>query len=363
MTTKRLLKTQAAPRQDLYVTPATELDSTSVEASGRADLFMKYLYPGLPTIIDLKDRLDFNVQLQHWRLPNILFCQKTSDPYRAAYSIQDNPDTKLEIVMIRMLQSGEIKGVVGDRVVRVDSGDMYVMDYNTTATMSVTASQMMTLYLPYGAIGYTPDPAQPFRHIGKGTSVGRVLSSIMQGFASALPDTRLTDVGRLERSILNATEALFAHSDKRDIDDETPVGTRRSAIAEHIRQTLGAKQVDVDALCRRFAISRATLYRDMAPLGGVEKFAAECRLDAAYKELAREPARRGMIRVIAERWGYFDPSHFNRCFRQKFGISPSDVPLAEYDMALRGCDRTSGTGEMAPWPHLLYSLQQHKKAS
>ncbi len=356
-----MLKIETAPRQEPLITPTTEFDSTTVDAAGRADHFMGYLYPGLPTVIDLKGRLDFNVRMQHWRLPNLLFCRKISDPYRTAYSVSDDPDTRLDIVMIRMLLDGTIKGVVGDRVVHVNTGDMYVMDYNTSATLSVSATDMMTLYLPYEAIGYTPDASRPFRHIGNGTSVGSVLSSIIQGFASALPDTMLADVGRLERSVINATTALLSNADQREVDDEVSTGTRSAAIADHIRQTLSAEQVDVDALCCKFAISRATLYRDMASLGGVEKFAAECRLDAAYKQLASEPSRRGMIRAIAERWGYFDPSHFNRCFRQKFGISPSDVPLAEYDIATRRHERICVAGEMAPWPQMLYSLQRHRK--
>ncbi|MEM1045447.1 MAG: AraC family transcriptional regulator [Pseudomonadota bacterium] len=363
MTAQRLLKTQAAPSPDPTLTPTAELDTTKVEAERRADLFLSHLYPGLPTVIDLKGKLDFNVQLQQWRLPNILFCRKTSDAFRSAYTIQTDPATRLDIVMIRMLLSGSIKGVVGNSVVRVNSGDMYVMDYNASATMSVSASEMMTLYLPYDAIGYDPDPSCPFRHIGADTSVGRVLSSIMQGFASALPDTALSDVGRLERSVLNATTALLANAEAPDGTSTAPADSRRSAIADHIRQTLGAEQVDVEALCRKFSISRATLYRDMAPLGGVEKFAAECRLDAAYRELAGGPARRGMIRAIAERWGYFDPSHFNRCFRQKFGISPSDVPLAEYDIAARRYTGTPVIGEMGSLPHMLYSIHRHRKTA
>jgi AraC-like DNA-binding protein len=45
------------------------------------------------------------------------------------------------------------------------------------------------------------------------------------------------------------------------------------------------------------------------------------------------------VHQIAERWGYYNASHFHRRFKQRFGCSPSDVvrheKTGEDDAALK----------------------------
>lgn len=83
------------------------------------------------------------------------------------------------------------------------------------------------------------------------------------------------------------------------------------------------------SLCAAFGASRATIYRDFAADGGVERFIVRRRLDRAFRELASCPPDRGRVRRVAERWGFACPYHFSRAFRRQFDLWPSEVFEAE----------------------------------
>jgi AraC-like DNA-binding protein len=46
------------------------------------------------------------------------------------------------------------------------------------------------------------------------------------------------------------------------------------------------------------------------------------RLEAAREELARTGAAHRSIAAVAARWGFSNPSHFSRAFRERYGMSP-----------------------------------------
>jgi AraC family transcriptional activator of tynA and feaB len=51
----------------------------------------------------------------------------------------------------------------------------------------------------------------------------------------------------------------------------------------------------------------------------------ENRLDACGKALRDPHQQSGSISDIAYRWGFNDLSHFNKTFRARFGMAPSEM--------------------------------------
>ena len=100
---------------------------------------------------------------------------------------------------------------------------------------------------------------------------------------------------------------------------------RQAAMRRHIERNLHDLGLGVESLCRAFGVSRATLYREFATESGIARYITRRRLDWAFRELASRPPARGRVRAACERWGFDSASHFNRLFRARFGISPSDA--------------------------------------
>lgn len=80
------------------------------------------------------------------------------------------------------------------------------------------------------------------------------------------------------------------------------------------------RDLSVNALCRRFGISRSTLYQIMAPFtpDGIAEYVKKLRLEKAARLLTDTDLP---IWQIAESIGFRDYEYFLRCFKKYAGIS------------------------------------------
>ncbi len=98
------------------------------------------------------------------------------------------------------------------------------------------------------------------------------------------------------------------------------------AIRSFIRRNLTSPELDVDMIARRFAVSRATLYRQFREEGGIQAFIREKRLLRAMRLLAGAPAdRRPRVAATAYACGFRDEKSFSHAFGKRFGCRPSEA--------------------------------------
>jgi transcriptional regulator GlxA family with amidase domain len=92
-----------------------------------------------------------------------------------------------------------------------------------------------------------------------------------------------------------------------------------------IEDNLSDQALGPDALATALRCSRATIYRAFSEseltVAGVIR---EARLKRAREMLETLPPH-VTIADIAMRCGFFDASNFSRSFRNRFGISPTDI--------------------------------------
>jgi len=152
--------------------------------------------------------------------------------------------------------------------------------------------------------------------------IGRVLTSALTTLWGELPRAEISDAPLLARSFVGLLNGLLQPSP----DHEDHV--RRAlnvAMRQYIADHLDDLALDVDTLRRQFFCSRSTLYRLFEEDGGVAKFIRDARLRACMHELAFPSTTRKQIAFTATRWGFENPSHFNRLFKRAFGVAPSGV--------------------------------------
>lgn len=80
-------------------------------------------------------------------------------------------------------------------------------------------------------------------------------------------------------------------------------------------------RLDAAFLASALGVSRASLYRQFAGDGGVQRRIRSARLTAAAAALATGD---DSVAAVAERFGFGDPARFSRRFREAHGVSPSD---------------------------------------
>ncbi len=98
------------------------------------------------------------------------------------------------------------------------------------------------------------------------------------------------------------------------------------ALLTFCRQNLHEPALSPRFVAARFGISVRTLHLRFEKLGqSFGRWLLENRLDACGKAL-RDPHQRSIsISEIAYRWGFNDLSHFNKAFRARFGMAPSEM--------------------------------------
>lgn len=102
--------------------------------------------------------------------------------------------------------------------------------------------------------------------------------------------------------------------------------SRAIAIRSFIRRNLTSPELDVDMIARRFAVSRATLYRQFRDEGGIQAFIREKRLLRAMRALSEASGeRRPRIAATAYACGFRDEKSFSQAFQRRFGCRPSEA--------------------------------------
>jgi len=98
----------------------------------------------------------------------------------------------------------------------------------------------------------------------------------------------------------------------------------RDRIQAYVRQHLRDPELSVDTIARALNCSRRHLYNAFAGEG--ESIAAHIqrlRLEACVRELQQAGPNARPITDIALSWGFGNPSHFSRVFRDHTGMTPT----------------------------------------
>ena len=109
------------------------------------------------------------------------------------------------------------------------------------------------------------------------------------------------------------------------------VDHKRQAVLTYIEDWVktGA-DLDVDHLCDRFGMSRASLYRLFKNEGGVVNYISFCKMEIIREELSKTRSFWGVVRRIAEKHGFYDMAQFNRTFRRHFSATPGQIVGTAY---------------------------------
>lgn len=138
------------------------------------------------------------------------------------------------------------------------------------------------------------------------------------------------------RALLLLIAAAVDESPRASAGD--PTLHRRAKLAL-IKQALDDElpdEVTLGEVCRRFAVSRATLYRLFEEEGGVVSYLRERRLQRAARMLISPAQRHLRILDIAIEHQFGSDTAFIRAFKRQFGISPAALRDAAQRRASAG---------------------------
>jgi AraC-like DNA-binding protein len=287
---------------------------------------VRTLYDAFPVA---RPRDDWSMALTLWQVGDLMFSRYRSGAQgvrRAATHLrQSNP----AFVRLRLYRRGQSRLVHSERSATLDPGAIHLLDFGREMELLSTESEQIGVFVPYSALGYDPSRHPVHLRIDGDSAAGLVLVNALTSLVERLPEVRQAEAPALAEGFEGLLRGLLSgglHSQA----EGSHRRARAAAMRAHLDRHLHEAEVGFNTLAQAFGASRATIFRDFGPFGGVERYIMNRRLDAAFHELAGQPPRRGAVRQVAERWRFATPAHFSRLFRERFATTPSEIVGLHY---------------------------------
>lgn len=229
-----------------------------------------------------------------------------------------------DYLLFERFYSGGGRAEVGETAFDVAPARLHLIDMSQRYVSMKARSRSRGVCIPHAALGYAPGEEPAFAALDLDSPRGRLLAAAHAELMAAQADAVGEEAALIAKTFVDLVRQLMlGPGQRRDApgDDDLPLALLlRDYVATHLHRP----DLDAGLLASAFGISRATLYRHFDVEGGVARAIRDRRLDRCFFALAGAPAERGRVAAVARRWHFADPTHFNRLFRERFGMAPSE---------------------------------------
>ncbi len=157
--------------------------------------------------------------------------------------------------------------------------------------------------------------------------VGAALGAVMRTLVASAMELRRSEIETLYESCIALCSVSAGVADR-----DEPSGARSSLYQDCLRfveDNLAAPDLSAEKLARHFGVSTRYVHKVFARAGGtVGNYILRARLKLVWADLTSASMRQVPISSVAFRWGFNDLSTFNRRFRQRYGVTPSQLRQA-----------------------------------
>lgn len=275
-------------------------------------------------IVNAPAPTDFSARLEGFHLGPLLFGRTTTLAQTYSRCARRVARDGLDHFMVQGFLAGG--GPLADGSGRIAPGDMIVVDFAQAHSRPAEAMDTLSLIIPRDL---NPALSRALaalheRRLPRESPLVRLLFDLMQSTFLNVPSMSLREANGVRDAVvglltngLDAAGAEMAPMPEQDV-------AFRFAIRRHIEDRLHLP-LDIPALLQAFPISRSSLYRMFEAEGGVRRYILTRRLRRAlYMLRSPEQAHLG-ISDIAFACGFSSASHFNRSFRDQYGLTPREL--------------------------------------
>jgi AraC-like DNA-binding protein len=225
-----------------------------------------------------------------------------------------------DCVAVQLYFRGGLRGRIGkDITLDLDPRHIAIVDLACPFASWTDDSEVIWVTIPRAHFA----TVLPSRRVGvvrfhRQSPRGRTLTAAVEHLWADVVTAPASHAGVLAAGIIDAVRAVL-----RPGDFEPDGRSLALAIKDHIAANLDDLTLGPESLRATFYCSRSTIYRLFQADGGIAAYIREHRLLRCFDELAKPLGADATVGRIATRWGFENPSHFNRLFKAKFGLRPS----------------------------------------
>jgi len=272
------------------------------------------------------DAPGFSGSIEGLMLPELRSSTITAEAHAVRLSRRGVAQRQGTPFFVNLLRHGEAVVTQDGQTVLARPGDVYVVD--CAAPWQVDFRRNFSMFcieiddaLLRPRLGRRGRLASPVLAGDSGT--GRILASYMR-LVQELPPRDLLQVQSL---MVGHCSELLSRAQQVDAPEESARRVRREMlerILALVHRRLSDRALTPESACAELGISRSYLFKILAEGGHTfSGYVRQCRLDECRRLLVEQPRR--PVSDIAADWGFDEVSSFNRAFRARFGMSPSQA--------------------------------------
>lgn len=213
---------------------------------------------------------------------------------------------------------------IGSDEVRVDSGSFVIWDSSRPMSFRVPEHlEKISLILPSQAVtGIFPDVYDYCGKVIRGQEgLGAVFVDLVRSLEREMWRSDSRHLSSLIRPSLEMLSAVF--TSLVNVSPETVGQAHAIRIRRYILRNLQDSDMTPRCIAEANGISLRYLHQLFEDSGStVSEWIKERRLERSREDLLQ--TYQPNVTEIAFRWGFNDSSHFSRCFKARFGVSPRD---------------------------------------
>jgi AraC-like DNA-binding protein len=256
---------------------------------------------------------------------------------------------------VKLTVAGGFHGTAEQRAFAAGPGDVLLLDLLRSVDMRSEphrTTEAVSLWFPRARL-------QPALNSDEGIhglvlkgdrAAGALIGASLTSFAAHAPEMTLAEMDIFGGAVI----ALFARAIVPELraGDQSiaTVPIRLNAVRHFIDQNLLSRDLEVDLIAANFGLSRASLYRLFAPIGGIAVYIRKQRLERAFQEIVSAEYSNRRIAGIAQRCGFENESAFTRLFRKTYGVTPSAArKAAAQGRAIKTGETGNAADTVADW--------------
>lgn len=258
-----------------------------------------------------------------WQLGDLVVSQVGHSPLRFDRGHPRFRRFESDFLLLEMFESGVGLGRAGEGCFQNGRGRISLIDMSK-GFLNVTGQiKTRSLLIPHSAIAFDPSVHPPVISLMHDSPRGRLLMEALWTLPDRIQGVSDAEALGLANEVVEVVRALMLTPERAEPD--AVFRARRLAMENYIEARLSKHDLGVSDLCLAFGLSRAALYRHFAATGGVAGYIRGRRLNAAYRELTARGPTRGLVREVAERYGFSDAGHFSRVFKRRFAQTAAEA--------------------------------------
>lgn len=264
--------------------------------------------------------------------------------------------TALDLMMVQIIVDGQDRRQVGSDMEATAPGDVCVLDLARPFASETAGCGNFSLAFPR-AMFTAGDVDLDGLHgliLRRDSAAGALFGAHVRELWRLASGMTSAEAPGAARATVDLLSALAMPHIEADTSRQALANAQVTRLRRYIDVNLSLADLGPEHLCDRFGLSRASLYRILAPLGGVADYVRGRRLERAYRMLVEPTSSVLPMSQIAHACGMPSWPTFSRAFKSRFGLTPSEVR----ERGRNGRDALWGRADVAYAPELARWLRR-----